>query len=54
MERNLTKEQWYNLYHSYRWQASRTDHCTALAWIASFNWTDAALLASLHLTGGGE
>lgn len=43
--RALTKEQWRNLYHSFRWARQRMTFCEVIYWIATFNWDDAALLA---------
>lgn len=45
--RSLTKTQWRNLWHSFRWMRSRTDEGTSLAWISEFDYGAAALVAWL-------
>lgn len=46
--RTMTREQWINLYRSWRWALGRMTLLQASAWIAFYSIHDAALLLHLH------
>jgi hypothetical protein len=46
--RNLSREQWTNLYRSWRWAKTRMTLMQASAWVAFYSVHDAALLLHLH------
>jgi len=46
--RTMTRQQWRNLYRSWRWALGRMTIAQSSAWIAFYSIHDAALLLHLH------
>ena len=48
-EDTMSKTQWKNLWHSYRWQRRASGVGLALAWIACYNRNDVELIRRVIL-----